>query len=112
MSNRFTVYGTEALATIHAMRSAGAKTAEIAAAIGTTPGSLTTRMNQLGISKRVKRRPDVDPVRHGGRVGTVVKDAGVYHALDADWNHLGWFAEHHEAKRAVRDHHDQMAVAA
>ena len=120
MSGKFTVFTAPAIAKIHAMRLSGAKVAEIAAVIGTTTSSLSSRMNQLGITKRkvLRRRPAVDPVHRSIefgpaiRVGTVVKDDGVYHALDAGWHHLGWFAEHHLAKNAVRDHHDQHAASA
>jgi hypothetical protein len=111
-----TVFTAAAIEKIQAMKAAGKTSAQIARAIGSTTNSVDSRMSQLclnnGSKPRVPRRPDVDPVEHDlGRVGTVVRDAGVYHALDAGWRHLGWFAEHHLAARAVREHHDLVATA-
>jgi len=49
------VFTPEAINRINAMKAAGAKPAEIAEAIGTTPGSLRARFCQLGLSKKHKR---------------------------------------------------------
>lgn len=51
MSNAPTIFTPEGIDRVIAMRLAGVKNAEIAAAIGTTKNSLAARMSQLGISK-------------------------------------------------------------
>jgi hypothetical protein len=116
------------------MKAEGASAAEIATAIGSksadsvnaTIWRLRKRDIIFSFSPRsdfhdpaaLPPRPDVEPVHRATsdfgvvRCGTVIKDSGVWHALDVGWNHLGWFAAHHEAFRAVRDHHDQQAAAA
>jgi hypothetical protein len=54
LAAKFTVYTAEAIDKIHSMKAAGKSSAQIARAIGTTTNSLTARMSQLGISKRVE----------------------------------------------------------
>jgi len=54
MAAKFTVYTADAIEKIHTMKAAGKSPAQIARAIGTTTNSLTARMSQLGISKRVE----------------------------------------------------------
>jgi hypothetical protein len=54
MAAKFTVYTAEAIETIHRMKLAGKSSAQIARAIGTTANSLSARMSQLGLSKRVE----------------------------------------------------------
>ena len=56
MSAVFKVFTPEAINRIQEMKAAGAKSAEIAKEIGTTPGSLRARCCQLGIklSKRIE----------------------------------------------------------
>ena len=49
------VFTPQAISRIREMKAAGAKPAEIAEAIGTTPGSLRARCCQLGLSKKHKR---------------------------------------------------------
>jgi hypothetical protein len=106
------IFTPAAISTIKAMKLAGATYTEVATAIGSkSAAAVRARCYQLGIVG-YERHPDVDPVEHDlGRVGTVIRDAGVYHAMDAGWRHLGWFAEHQEAARAVREHHDLVATA-
>lgn len=60
MSNSRVIYTEHAISTIRKMQRAGASNAEIAMALGTTPARLTSRLNQLGLSRR--RTPDVRSV--------------------------------------------------
>jgi hypothetical protein len=55
MANKFHVYTAPAIAKIQAMKAAGKSGTEIAHAIGTTRGSLSARMSQLGITKAKQR---------------------------------------------------------
>jgi hypothetical protein len=55
MSAVFKVFTPEAIALIREMKGSGARSAEIARAIGTTANSLNARCSQLKI-KRPKRR--------------------------------------------------------
>jgi len=54
MAAKFTVYTAKAIQKIHRMKLAGKSGAQIARAIGTSANSLSARMSQLGITKRVE----------------------------------------------------------
>jgi hypothetical protein len=131
MGRTISIFTPATVERILKMRRAGAGAAEIAVAIGSkSANSVNVTIRKLRKRARARSnlaprsdfhdlaslppRPDVEPVHSATsdfgvvRCGTVIKDSGVWHAMDARWNHLGWFAAHHDALHAVREHHDQQ----
>ena len=121
------VFTPEKIIVIHDMKAVGATSAQIAVAIGSksadSVNAMVWRLKQrervnviapvsdFGDLESLPPRPDVEPVNCGGRIGTIIRDGGVYHAMDARWTHLGWFADQAAAKGAIIAHHDQALPA-
>ena len=112
------IFTPEVIERIKALRAGGEHSRiEIARELGLNEQSLKSRMTDLGLTKnrliRIKRKPVIEAVLDDDdrRLGCVVNDGGVYHAIDKNWTRLGWFGEPEEARACVVDHAAAVVAA-